>query len=358
MRTGRYRLAAVVGAAAALLAAGVTRPPPAVRQTETEPGALPVRVSIARYADSFSISEAFTGRIAARQESRLGFDTGGRLAEILVDEGDVVAKGQILARLDQRLLRAQRAQSAAHLALAQATAARRKELAERKFTSRQNLDEARFQADAAAAALQALDVRLDLAELKAPYDAVVIARRADEGTVAAPGQDILRVIERGVWEARIGLPPGAATRLEPGSTARVESESRFYDAKLRSLLPEVDSATRTVLALYDITGPSEGLRTGALARVTLMSRVSERGFWLPVTALAEGRRGLWTAYVAAAADGGGFTAERREVQLVHAETDRAYVRGAIAEGERVITAGVHRIVPGQAVTVADTGVTN
>ncbi|MCP5055508.1 MAG: hypothetical protein GY937_02155 [bacterium] len=73
-----------------------------------------------------------------------------------------------------------------------------------------------------------------------------------------------------------------------------------------------------------------------------------------MTALTEGRRGLWSAYaIAAAEDPGFFRVERRDLQVVHVETDRVYVTGTLNDGDRIVTSGVHRIVEGQLVRATE-----
>jgi len=133
----------------------------------------------------------------------------------------------------------------------------------------------------------------------------------------------------------------------------VETGAGTVEAVLHTRLPSVDPDTRTVTAIFRIPEPPEGLRHGDLARLAVSSERPGEGFWLPLTALAESRRGLWAAFAlvseAEAQDEDVFRVERRELQLVHAEADRAFVRGTLRDGERIVSTGLHRIVPGQRV---------
>ena len=89
----------------------------------------------------------------------------------------------------------------------------------------------------------------------------------------------------------------------------------------------------------------------------LATAIAEPGVWLPLTALAEGERGLWSVYVTEPVRdieaAPGLTAThrvaRRTVDLIHQEADRVYVRGAITRQDRIVVTGLHRIVPGQSV---------
>ncbi len=330
--------------------------------------ALPVKLVEIRAVDAYPVRELHVGRVVSRRVSELGFERSGRLVEVRYDQGDRVEAGSVLARLDTRELRArrrelgaQRQRIAAELDLARATAERRQQLHRTGFLSTQLLDESTYARDsfesqlaAAEAAIEHVDVQLALSQLRAPFSGVLADRFADEGTVLQPGAPVLRLLEAGALEVHVGVPPGSAARLELGSRHRVEVEGATLDATLHTLLPTVDPDTRTLTAVFRLDAPPASVRHGSLARVALETRVASTGFWVPLEALAEGRRGLWTAYVAVP-DAEGWLAERRQVQVIHAEADRAFVSGTLFEGDRVVATGVHRIVPGMRVRLPSDG---
>jgi len=84
---------------------------------------------------------------------------------------------------------------------------------------------------------------------------------------------------------------------------------------------------------------------GAVVELEFSSRIDTPGYWLPLTALTESDRGLWGIYVI----NEDSTVERRLVEVIHTEDGAAYVRGTLNPGERVISTGVQRLVPGQQV---------
>jgi len=350
--------------------AGGCREPRAEAPVEARP--LPVETLRVRASDGYGVQERFAGRVVARRASDLGFERPGRIQALHADEGDRVEEGQVLAELDTRSLRARRrelraqvSETEARLALARLTLRRRDELAKSESISAQRYDEARTEVDAlearlaaARAGLEALVVDLSLSELHAPYAGSVVAREADEGSIVSPGQRILHVIETGVMEARIGVPTDTAASLELGTRYAVEVGGAEHPAVLHALVQAVDPGTRTVTAVLRFPEPDAALRHGDLARVSLERFVSDPGFWLPLSALAEGRRGLWTAYALAPAEGadaGVARVERRELQVVHTEADRVYVRGTLEPGDRVVATGLHRLVPGMSVRAHGSG---
>lgn len=331
--------------------------------------ALPVDVVAVRHVDGYDVRESFVGRVQSRRSSALGFERGGRLERVAFDAGDRVPAGAQLAELDTRALRARRREIAAaiqetraRLALARVTTERRRKLHDAGHLSPQELDEATYaeqaldaQLAAARATLENVDVSLALSVLEAPYAGSITARHVDEGTVVSAGQPILELIEDDALEVRIGVPPQLAGELEPGSRHQVEVEGHQHAATLQSVLATVEPATRTVAAIFRLDDPTLPLRDGALARVALERRVAAEGFWLPLTALAESRRGLWSAYAVVRDPEADATlrADRRQLQVIHPESDRAFVRGTLRDGEQVVATGVHRLVPGMRIRVAE-----
>tara|TARA_R110002051_G_scaffold165688_1_gene236510 strand:- start:16565 stop:17653 length:1089 start_codon:yes stop_codon:yes gene_type:complete len=329
----------------------------------TPPPPLPVAVVAADYASDASIEEFFPGMVAARRQSALGFERGGRIDVIGVDVGDHVQGGDVLAVLDTRAVvaqiaaaDAQTAEAAAQTALTAGTEVRQAQLLERGHISQQRLDEvrtatraARARESAAAAAADAIRVQLDLAEMTAPFDGVVTARLADEGTIAAPGQPLLELIENGSLEIRVGLPPALAASLNADRPYRFVVDGGSINARFRASTGIVDQQSRSVTVLFDIEPGT--VAVGQIVRLAMATPIDADGFWVPTSALAEGRRGLWTVYVLQP-DRDDYRLEGRVVETVRIEADRVFVRGAVADGELVLASGLARITPGLRVAPA------
>ena len=332
---------------------------------KTAPVPMAVQVAPVELVSAFTLNETYSGLAEARRNSALGFSSGGRIETIAVDVGDRVKRGSILASLDTRGLRAQLASAsavvdearAAH-ALALSTVERRRTLKLQGHVSQQAVDEAEAQANTALARVEAAKaqadifrVQIDLSRITAPFDGVVTARMSDEGAIAGAGQPILDLVEAAHLEARIGLPANSAARLTPGDAYTLQADTGAVEAVLRSVTGVIDPAQRTVAAVFEIND-AEIVASGAVVRLTMERDIDEPGFWVPVKALSTASRGLWTIYVAEPTESGWHVASR-PVEMVHTDGDRAFVRGAVTAGERVITDGLQRIVPGQPVEPRD-----
>lgn len=239
------------------------------------------------------------------------------------------------------------------MAQAQLDAARAQlqELAE--GTRREQIDAQRARVAQLAAGLERVDVELRKSALVAPFSGRVARRAADEGAVVAAGQGVIELIEAGALEARIGVPPNAASRLVVGEQHDLQVDAAVADGVIRAILPELDAATRTTTVVLDIPNAPAGFVAQRIVRLALPERTAQRGTWLPLTALAKGRRGLWSAYALVAAEGDGWAVERRDVEVLYTAAERAYVRGLLCDGERVIATGLPRVAPGQRVKPVD-----
>jgi len=369
-RTSSYTLTSLF-----LLGLAVALPWPRFGHAEGPTDSLPVVGYHLVAQDRYAVEAAYAGRVRARRESSLGFERAGRIDRVLVDEGDRVEAGTLLAALDTRALEARERQLeataqavASRLELARVTTERRRNMRESDYLSPQSLDEARFneqalqaERQASLAAIEDVKVALDLSHLRAPYSGQIVRRHADEGTVVSPGQPLLELIEDAALEVQIGLPPEVANELAPDSRHAVEIAGRRLDARFRQTLTNLDPETRSLTALFDLVDPPKTAHPGALARIRIARSVESRGFWVPLSALSESRRGLWSVYALAREAGGGGAGgsgeqrriDRRQIEVLHTEAERVYVRGTLRDGEWIVASGVHRVAPGQTVHVVE-----
>lgn len=312
-------------------------------------------------------------RAGARSETR---DAARALVQEL--EEQVALADRRMERLEQLLAEQAVSKDAAEEAATQAQALRARLNAAR--AQRDELEAgARMEQIAAQeaqverlrAGLDGLEAVLEKSWIHAPFDGIVTGRFADEGEVMAPGAPLLRIVEDGTLEARIAVPVAVADTLSIGEPQTIHSNGRAHAATVFALLPEVDPATRSLTAILRLEPGAEAVPVpGQPARIRIGRTEYERGFWLPTTALVASTRGMWSCYALAEDANGQNKVQRREVEVVHVETDRVLVRGLLAEGDQVITDvleegdvvirdGVHRVVPGQWVEpIADTLITD
>lgn len=357
-------LAAVIVLAAGLVAARVMARDDAERTLEP----LPVATATVAMVDAHQRDVWYTGRIRAAQRSQLGFERRARLMAVRVDDGDRVEAGEVIARLDISTLERQREElvasresTRAELELARRTEKRQKRLLDQGHASEQRYDEAHLEAQALAARAEELNasiasIDLDIAKstLQAPYSGRIQARHTDPGTVVAPGEPIVTLVETGALEARIGLPPKAADQLTMGETYALAVNGDTVQGRLRARTPDLSPQTRTVTAVFDLVNGANGAAIGEVVRLTCEQTVPGRGTWLPRSALSEDIRGLWSV-LALHEDpqNPGFVLKRETVEVIEVDGDRVFATGSVNDGRRVVADGVNRVVPGQHVVPAE-----
>ncbi|MCY7306643.1 MAG: efflux RND transporter periplasmic adaptor subunit [Rhodoferax sp.] len=221
------------------------------------------------------------GNIAAWQEASVGTETNGlRLAQVLVNVGDAVKRGQVLAEFapdmvqsDIAQMRASQAEAEATLAEAQVNAQRARELQATGALSAQQINQyltaertavARLEAQKAMAQMQQL--RLAQTRVVAPDNGIISARSATVGAVLPAGQELFRMIRQGRLEWRAEVPSADLAAVKPGQPVTVTAPNVApIKGKVRIVGPTVDPQTRNGLVYVDL--PGGGLvKAGMFAR--------------------------------------------------------------------------------------------
>ena len=320
-------------------------------------------------------ARSFTGTVAARVQSDLGFRVSGKVLERLVDTGQTVKRGQLLMRLDpiDLKLAAQARQEAvtAARARAQQTAQdeeRYRDLRGTGAISASAYDQAKAAADAARAQLSAAQADADVArnatgyaELAADGDGVVMETLAEPGQVVSAGQPVVRLAHAGRREAVIQLPETLRPAIGSVAHATLFGNSDVsVAATLRQLSDTADPRTRTFEARYVLQGALADAPLGATVTIEIPdARVAlQGGMQVPIGAVLDAGKGpgVWIA------NGEPARVAWQPVTVLHLDDDSARVSGALKQGDRVIALGAQLLregeqvrVSGQAVAMANEG---
>ncbi|MFO0124410.1 MAG: efflux RND transporter periplasmic adaptor subunit [Inhella sp.] len=312
---------------------------PALAVTTTSPvmATLPMRVQA-------------NGNIAAWQEASVGTEVNGlRLADVKVNVGDVVRKGQVLATFASAQVgadvahgRAMAAESEAALAEAVAHAARALELKTSGAISEQQINQyltaermARARMEAAKATLQSQELRLSQTQVLAPDDGVISSRSATVGAVLPNGQELFRVIRKGRLEWRAEVSASELAKLKPGQKVTLTpSGGEQVAGTLRVVSPAVNTQTRNGLVYVDI--PAAGsAKSGMFARGEIEIGSGGQALTLPQAAVQQ-RDGF--NYVMRV--GGDSKVVQTKVALGRRAGDRVEVlQGLTADAKVVATGG-------------------
>jgi RND family efflux transporter MFP subunit len=331
--------------------ASATPARPALSITTTQPqrSALPLRI-------------AANGNIAAWQEAIIGTEANGlRLAEVRVNVGDAVKRGQVLAtfapdmmQADVAQIRAVVAEAEAALAEASANAARARELQSSGALSEQQINQfmtaertaqARLDAQRAQANVQAL--RLRQTQVLAPDDGVISARSATVGAVLPAGQELFRMIRQGRLEWRAEVAAAELARVKPGMSVSVTpSGAEAIAGKVRMVAPTVDPLTRNGIVFVDLA-PSRDARAGMFARGEFDIGKGQ-GLTLPQSAVLL-RDGF--SYVLRV--GPDSKVSETKVTVGQRVGDRIEITGGLDANARVVASGGGFLSDGDTVRVVD-----
>jgi RND family efflux transporter MFP subunit len=333
---------------------------------EVVQGVRPVRVTRAVAVDGQAVT-AFAGEIRARYESDVSFRVAGKILARGVDLGTVVKKGQVLARLDAQdanlnvlAARATLASAESDLEYARAELARYQDLLAKKFVSQGVFDQKQNAFKAAAAKRDAAHAQAGVSGNQAVYttltadaDGVVTAINAEPGQVLSAGQPVVRIARLGEKDAVINVAENQLLQVKANPAAKIAlwaSPGKLYSGRVREIAAAADAVTRTYTVKVAIEDADEQLRWGMSANVGFPSGAGAGGqvIVLPMSALTQtdDKAGAEPAVWIVGGDG--------RVKLVPVTVSRYAEEGVIVQsgllgGETVVTAGVHKLLPGQQV---------
>lgn len=343
--------------AAALVLAGCSKP-----QAVEEPVRAVRTVVVTDQAASTRLE--YAAEVRARTESRLGFRVAGKMVRRHADLGDSVKAGQVLAQLDpqdlrlgQEAARASLSAAQANFEQAQADFKRFKELRDQGFISSAELE----RRDTALKAAQAQWIQAraqasvqgnqaNYSTLTADAAGVITAVEAEPGMVLGAGSPVVRLAHDGPRDVVFAVPEDQVAGLKALADQGLELQVQLWGnghkpvaARIREVAAAADPVTRTYLVKADVG--QAPLKLGQTATVVLEFPAVAGVTKLPLSALKEqqGQTVVWVV------DPKTMTVATTPVQVAGADGNLAVIGGGLATGQRVVTAGVHVLSPGQKV---------
>src|SRR5438876_7496716 len=325
----------------------------------SDPRTQPPLVRIEPVERSVQSERSFTGIVAARVQSDLGFRVPGKVLERLVDAGQTVKRGQPLMRIDPADLRlAMRAHEEAVVAArarARQTAddeARYRDLVAGGAVSASAYDKAKADAESARAQLNAAEARADVARNETGYavlvadgDGVVVETLAEPGQVVNAGQVVVRVAHAGRREAVIELPDTLRPAIGSTGRATLYGSGLTGPAKLRQLSDAANRQTRTFEARYVLQDRLAVAPLGSTISMQISDGRSAPALQVPIGAIFDPGEGTGVWLV----EGDTPRVTGRAVQIASLSGVAASVVGELEAGDRVVALGAHLLQEGERV---------
>lgn len=355
------------GLAVALVALGAAGfalrgAPSAAEETAARP-AQPVRVTRVALTTAGPI-QTYTGTLRPQHEVPLAFRLPGKVVERLVDVGDRVTGGQVVARLDATDARLQLEAAKAELTAArtdldraEADARRSRDLFAQGHIAKAALDrvlsgaaEARSRADRAAQNHGLAANQLSYTDLIAGEDGVVTATLAEVGQVLPAGQPVVSVAREGAVDVVFALPEQQRDLLQTATaSAEIWGEAGTpHSLRLRDVSPDVEPVGRTYRVRMTLSAPGESF--GRTVTVRLQSKQTGPTVALPLASVISDGSGASVWRLPPGAD----QVERVAVEVLAVQAQVAVLRGPLSEGDTVISLGAQKINPARTVRVVET----
>ncbi|MGA2806834.1 MAG: efflux RND transporter periplasmic adaptor subunit [Terracidiphilus sp.] len=367
---------------------------------------VPVRVRTPNRVEQ-PVSVAASGAVEANVTAQGAFQIGGRVARVLVDEGQPVAKGQVLAELDATDYR-----NAYDAAAAQADAARATSKKAQAGPRPQELEEARIDFDrwqdeykrmkflydhqslaandfkkieagylaaeqkydmarqgtrveekdsagaqmrAAAAQMHEAQKRLADCQLRAPIAGFVGMRRVDAGDTVAAGTPVIGVLDLNPVKVRVGIPEAEIGKVREGARATVTIpalDGRVFEGEVDAVGVTADPASRTYAVKIAVANPERVLRAGMVSETRIFSSVMVNAITVPGDAIVRDARGVTQVYVYEPTQQRVYA---RRVEVGAPINNEVEIQSGLTGSEQVVVAGQQNVREGSLVKVMGGG---
>jgi RND family efflux transporter MFP subunit len=315
--------------------------------------AVNVQVEAVR-AVPFTEYVSVTGSVEANRDVVVAAEESGVIRQVYRDRGANVAAGQAIAKIDDRVLSAQVSQARAAAELAQTTYERRKALWENeKIGSEIAYLEARSNAEQATANLATLEQRLDRTVVRAPFAGFLEQRMVELGSTVSPGTSVARIVDTTPVKVVGAVPERFAADVATGREVSITFDAIGIqvDGTVSFVGSAVDNRSRTFPIEVRVENRDGRFKPEMSATIRLPLRQVADAIVVPQDALIRDEEGF-VVYVAVA-DGDGWIAEVRPVETGAADGGRVVATSGLADGDRVIVLGQHRVSDGDRVTIVE-----
>lgn len=313
--------------------------------------AIPVETATATRGDILAVWSG-TAPIEAFADAVVVAKVGGEVREILVEEGDEVARGQLLLRLDGDRLRFEARQAEANLRKLQRDYQRHVDLKERSLISDGDFEKIQYEMEALEATYNLAVLELGYTEIEAPIAGVVSERFVKIGNTIDASTPVFHITSRNPLIAYLHVPEREYRRLMPGQTASITADALqgvVFEGIVARVSPVVDPQTGTFKVTVEVEDPSRRLKPGMFGRISIVHDRRLNALKVPRNAVVEE---AGTSAVFVVEDG---TAHRRPVRTGYTQDGWTEILEGLDDNEPFVLVGQAGLRDGSRVAVIDAG---
>ena len=288
-----------------------------------------------------------TGELRANEEVELRAEEDGRVVALHFDEGQRVAAGELLVKINDADLQAELRRAQVQRAMAERREQRMEKLLAEQTVSQEVYDEARGRLSVLEAEIELIEARIAKTEVHAPFAGVLGLRTVSQGSYLTSAQVVATLQSLDPIKIDFAVPEKYASALGAGAEVELEvaGQAQTVTGRVYAVEPRIDAATRTVQVRAKAPNPDRRLLPGAFAEVRLVLERIDDALLVPSIALIPGLEAT-TVYVVE--DG---AAQPRQVQVGRRTAEQVQILDGLAAGDEVIVSGLQQLKPGVAVAV-------
>jgi membrane fusion protein, multidrug efflux system len=320
---------------------------PTIVEVPQAPG---TRVEVARIQPTkASLEVRLPGEVAGSRDSILGAANGGYVESLSVKRGQLVRRGQSIARIDTRTYAAQRDQAKAQRDLAASELKRLEAVTD--LASASQLEGARTQLAVTKASLDLAETRLSRAYVTAPFSGVIGQTAVESGEVVGPGSPVARLVQLDPVHVTVSVSDRDIGALRIGQRASVSTDAvaKVFEGEVVAVDPAADLRTRTFMAEVAVANPDGVLLPGMIASVALSAELDGEGTVVPQDWIVTRLDGVGIFIVE---DG---VARWRPVETGDVLHDQVSVTSGLDVGDQIVTTGHRSLADGDELIVSREG---
>ena len=283
------------------------------------------------------------GSLRSDESVTLRPEVAGRIAAIQFQEGQRIAKGTTMVRLDAAINQAELQQARANHTLAKSKFDRAVDLSKSNFISGQARDEAENTLQVAEAALQLVEARLAKTEIKAPFSGIIGLRSVSVGDYVKEGADLVNLESIDPLKVDFRVPEVYLRQVQAGQPLEIALDAypnKTFEGRVLAVNPLLDAAGRSVVIRAQVKNQDSTLRPGMFARVRLITKDSSEALVVPEQALVpQGNEQFLFKVV-------DNRAVRAKVDVGQRRDGKAEILSGVSVGEIIVTAGQQRLRDG------------
>ena len=316
-------------------------------EEEDDTPAIPVETAMATRGDIYAMYSG-TAPIEAFADATVIAKVRGEVRAILVEEGDEVRAGQLLARLDGDRLRLEMRQAQANLQKLQRDFERNLDLKERGLISEGDFEKIKYEMDALEATHNLAKLELSYTDIKAPIDGVISERFIKIGNTIDVNAETFQVTSLVPLISYLHVPEREYRRIDPGQSAGIEIDAlqgTEFEATVARVSPVVDPATGTFKITIEVSDPTRRLKPGMFGRINIVYDVHDDALQVPRSAIID-EAGETAVFVVE-----DDKAHRRVVATGYSEAGFVEILDGLSDQEYFVTVGQAGLKEGSKVSI-------